>query len=459
MWVRLSRFQRTGRNFWSRNIVMRLGFLTTILWDNIQRMKQRGKPCITWWLCKNSRIQMSQTQTKAMGPHYFRPSIFKKLLFRIQRGESFLFWSIYPMPLCSQPFFLKRFSRAPFFFWGGITHAQTVWVLRKPSGFQETSLCLSSGLLLDPPSGLCDVRLWPSREVQWSRNRAAEEHDATQIDDLSSSPKKAWKQTNHWLVCGKNTKKPWFYPFSLCKKGGLYHYIFQNQHGTSNMELPIATWFEPFLFSSNPHENPWWVHTSWISTLLATKKILGHASERSRNPLWVAIQIHTFQMPISHSCLGLKNNCSLQFFFVWDVFCRFRFLFFFGKWSTRQFSWKAAKKVSGLVKLCFLGRVFAYHLRSYPILAANKPENMRLDGSGQHLGGKTDGFLRNQGQQGAVGFRKMWGVDGFTRCEGYKMLGKSWWCFSNIFFLDGEKLVLNFKLTPRFLLTTGVKTL
>lgn len=135
MWVRLSRFQRTGRNFWSRNIVMRLGFLTTILWDNIQRMKQRGKPCITWWLCKNSRIQMSQTQTKAMGPHYFRPSIFKKLLFRIQRGESFLFWSIYPMPLCSQPFFLKRFSRAPFFFGGGITHAQTVWVLRKPSGF------------------------------------------------------------------------------------------------------------------------------------------------------------------------------------------------------------------------------------------------------------------------------------------------------------------------------------
>ena len=84
---------------------------------------------------------------------------------------------------------------------------------------------------------------------------------------------------------------------------------------------------------------------------------------------------------------------------------------------------------------------------------------MRLDGSGQHLGGKTDGFLRNQGQQGAVGFRKMWGVDGFTRCEGYKMLGKSWWCFSNNFFLDGEKLVLNFKLTPRFLLTTGVKTL
>ena len=94
MWVRLSRFQRTGRNFWSRNIVMRLGFLTTILWDNIQRMKQRGVPCITWWLCKNSRIQMSQTQTKAMGRHYFRPSIFKKLLFRIQRRESFLFWSI-----------------------------------------------------------------------------------------------------------------------------------------------------------------------------------------------------------------------------------------------------------------------------------------------------------------------------------------------------------------------------
>lgn len=148
-------------------------------------------------------------------------------------------------------------------------------------------------------------------------------------------------------------------------------------------------------------------------------------------------------------CLGRFLQVSVSFFFFGQMVNK----------STRKFSWKAAKKVSGLVKLCFLGRVFAYHLRSYPILAANKPENMRLDGSGQHLGGKTDGFLRNQGQQGAVGFRKMWGVDGFTRCEGYKMLGKSWWCFSNNFFLDGEKLVLNFKLTPRFLLTTGVKTL
>ena len=226
------------------------------------------------------------------------------------------------------------------------------------------------------------------------------------------------------------------------------------------MELPMATWFEQFLFSSNPHENPWWVHTSWISTLLATNK----------NP-WPRIGEVTQSIVGSNSdpylpdanitqLLGIEEQTAVcSFFFVWDVFCRFRFLFFLGKWSTRKFSWKAAKKVSGLVKLCFLGRVFAYHLRSYPILAANKPENMRLDGSGQHLGGKTDGFLRNQGQQGAVGFRKMWGVDGFTRCEGYKMLGKSWWCFSNIFFLDGEKLVLNFKLTPRFLLTTGVKTL
>lgn len=127
MWVRLSRFQRTGRNFWSRNIVMRLGFLTTILWDNIQRMKQRGMPCITWWLCKNSRIQMSQTQTKAMGRHYFRPSIFKQLLFRIQRRESFLFC------LCSQPFFFKTFFKTPVFFLGGESHTHTNRV-----GFKKT---------------------------------------------------------------------------------------------------------------------------------------------------------------------------------------------------------------------------------------------------------------------------------------------------------------------------------
>lgn len=231
------------------------------------------------------------------------------------------------MPLCSQPFFFKTFFKSPVFFWGGITHAQTVWVLRKPSGFQETSLCLSSGLLLDPPSGLCDVRLWPSREVQWSRNRAAEEHDATQIDDLSSSPKKAWKQTNHWLVCGKKHQKSLGFNLFLCvRKVDYITTSFKNQHGTSHGDL---IWIVSLFFESS------------------RKSLVGshQPSERSRNPLWVAIQIHTFQMPISHSCLGLKNKLQFAvFFWFWDVFCRFRFLFFFGQMVNKKILLKRSKK-------------------------------------------------------------------------------------------------------------------
>ena len=232
------------------------------------------------------------------------------------------------MPLCSQPFFFKRFSRAPFFFWGGITHTQAVWVLRKPSGFQETSLCLSSGLLLDPPSGLCDVRLWPSREMQWSRNRAAEEHDATQIDDLSSSPKKAWKQTNHWLVCGKKHQKNLGLNLFLCVRK--VDYI--TTSFKTNMELP--TWNFPLRLDLNRFsflriltKIPGGFTPAGYQPFWPRKKSL--ASERSRNPLWVAIQIHTFQMPISHSCLGLKNKLQFAvFFWFWTFFAGFGFFFF-----------------------------------------------------------------------------------------------------------------------------------
>ena len=271
---------------------------------------------------------------------------------------------------------------------------------------------------------------------------------------FEQQPKKSVKTNKPLAGVWKKTQKNLGLNLFLCvRKVDYITTSFKNQHGTSHGDL---IWTVSLFFESS-RKSLVGSHQLDINPFGHEQKSL--ASERSRNPLWVAIQIHTFQMPISHSCLGLKNKLQFAVFFGLGRFLQVSVSFFFGKWSTRKFSWKAAKKVSGLVKLCFLGRVFAYHLRSYPILAANKPENMRLDGSGQHLGGKTDGFLRNQGQQGAVGFRKMWGVDGFTRCEGYKMLGKSWWCFSNNFFLDGEKLVLNFKLTPRFLLTTGVKTL
>lgn len=268
----------------------------------------------------------------------------------------------------------------------------------------------------------------------------------------AAQKKRENKQTIGWCV-EKTQKALVLHLFFCVRKVDCITTSFKStKHGTSHCEL---IWTVSLFFESSP--NPWWVHTSWISTVLATKKILGGEVTQS-----IVGSNSDPYLPDANitQLLGIEEQLPTAVFsFIFGPFGRFRFLFFWGKWSTRKFSWKAPKKVSGFVKLRFLGRVFAYHLRSYPILAANKPENMRLDGSGQHLGGKTDGFLRHQGQQGAVGFRKMWGVDGFTRCEGYKMLGKSWWCFSNHFFLDGEKLVLNFKLTPCFLLTTGVKTL
>ena len=166
------------------------------------------------------------------------------------------------MPLCSQPFFLKRFSRAPFFFfWGGITHTQTVWVLRKPSGFQETSLCLSSGLLLDPPSGLCDVRLWPfqrnamiQKSCSWRTWRNANWW-------FEQQPKKSVenKQTIGWCV-EKNTKKALVFTLFLCvRKVDYITTSFKNQHGTSHGDL---IWIVS-LFLRILTKIPGGFHTSW----------------------------------------------------------------------------------------------------------------------------------------------------------------------------------------------------
>ena len=136
------------------------------------------------------------------------------------------------------------------------------------------------------------------------------------------------KQTIGW--CVEKTQKSLGFNLFLCvRKVDYITTSFKNQHGTSHCDL---IWIVSLFFESS-RKSLVGSHQLDINPFWPRKKILGHASERSRNPLWVAIQIHTFQMPISHSCLGWKNNCSLQFFFVWDVSCRFRFLFF---WANGQ---------------------------------------------------------------------------------------------------------------------------
>jgi len=83
----------------------------------------------------------------------------------------------------------------------------------------------------------------------------------------------------------------------------------------------------------NPHPIPGGFTPAGYQPFWPPKKSL---VERSRNPLWVAIQIHTFQMPISHSCLGLKNNCQQQFFVLFlDRLAGFGF-FFFGANGQRE---------------------------------------------------------------------------------------------------------------------------